>query len=144
MRHGCRISYGANFNAGSSQGADRVQSLPADEAEIAPRQSKAHAPPPPPPEAIIEEPAEPQIVQFVEPEATELEPVIESEPAVFQPDEILQPEPSVENILPPRETGAESQFSETEVEPEIEPAPRPTTPRIIPPKRRRSLETEGM
>src|SRR5260370_26352494 len=54
-----------------------ISSLPADEAKIAPRQSKAHASPPPPPEPIIEEPAEPQIVQFVQPEATELEPVME-------------------------------------------------------------------
>ena len=80
--------------------------------------------------------AESQIVQFVQPEATELEPVIESEPAVFQRDEIPVPEPSVEEVLSPREAVAESQFAEAEIEPEIEHAPQPTTPRIIPPKKK--------
>ncbi len=109
-----------------------ISSLPADEAEVAPPKSKAHASPPP--EPIIEPAAEPQIVQFVQPEATESEPVMETE--VFQPDEIVPPEPAVEDVLPPREAVAESQFTETEVEPEMERAPRPTTPRIIPPKKK--------
>jgi cell division protein FtsZ len=111
-----------------------ISSLPADEAEVAPPKSKAHAPPPPPPEPIIEPAAEPQIVQFVQPEATESEPVMETE--VFQPAEIVPPEPAVEDVLPPREAVAESQITETEIEPEIEQAPRPTTPRIIPPKKK--------
>jgi cell division protein FtsZ len=115
-----------------------ISSLPSDEGEVAPRKSKAYAPPPPPPEPIVEPAAEPQIVQFVQPEATELEPVmeaesvIESEPAVFQPDESLQPEPS--DVLPPREIAA--QFTEAEMEPEVERAPRPASPRIIPPKKK--------
>src|SRR6266699_1232189 len=72
-----------------------ISSLPADEAEVAPRKSKAHAPPPPPPEPVIEPVAEPQIVQFVQPQAPESEPTMEAEPAVFQHDEIIPPEPSV-------------------------------------------------
>src|SRR6184192_1715395 len=75
-----------------------ISSLPADEAEVAPRKSKAHAPPPSPPEPVIE--------------------------------------PSVEDVLPPPEAVAESQFAEAEMEPEIESTPRPTTPRIIPPKKK--------
>src|SRR5438445_1886928 len=110
-----------------------ISSLPADEAEVAPRKSKAHAPPPAPPEPGIEPVAEPQVVQFVEPEAPEPEPVMEAEPAVFQREEI-PPEPVVEDILPAPEAVAESQFAEAEMEPEIESAPRPTNPRIIPPK----------
>jgi len=61
---------------------------------------------------------------------------MEAEPAVFQHDEIIPPEPAVDDVLPPREAVAESQFAEAEVEPEIEHAPRPTTPRIIPPKKK--------
>jgi len=38
--------------------------------------------------------------------------------------------------LPPPEAVAESQFAEAEMEPEIESTPRPTTPRIIPPKKK--------
>src|SRR5438270_1547772 len=115
-----------------------ISSLPADEVEAAPRKSKAYAaaPPPPPPEPVVEPAAEPQIVQFVQPEATELEPVIKSEPAVFQREEIPAPEPSVEDVLPAREAVAESQFAEGEMEQEIERAPQPTTPRIIPPKKK--------
>src|SRR5207253_10916016 len=101
----------------------------------APRKSKAHAPPPPPPKPVIEPVAEPQIVQFVQPEAPEPEPVMEAEPAVFQREEI-PPEPVVEDILPAPEAVAESQFAEAEMEPEIESTPRPTTPRIIPPKKK--------
>src|SRR5881398_738989 len=112
-----------------------ISSLPADEVEVAPRQSKAHAPPPPPPEAIIEPVVEPQIVQLVQPEEPESEPVMEAEPAVFQREQI-PPEPVVEDILPAPEAVAESQFAEAEMEPEIESAPRPTTPRIIPPKKK--------
>jgi len=112
-----------------------ISSLPADEAEIVSRKSKAQAPPPTP-EPIIQPAAEPQIIQFVEPEATELEPVMEAEPAVFHRDEIVAPAPSVEDVLPPHEAVAESQFAEGEVEPEMERAPRPTTPRIIPPKKK--------
>jgi cell division protein FtsZ len=37
--------------------------------------------------------------------------------------------------LPPREA-VESQFAEEEMEPETESAPRPTTPRIIPPTKK--------
>jgi cell division protein FtsZ len=109
-----------------------ISSLPADEVEVAPRKSKAHASPPPPPEPVVE--PEPQIVQFVQPEAT-VEPVIESELAVFQREEVLAPEPSVEEVLPAREA-AESHFAEAEMEPEIARAPQPTTPRIIPPKKK--------
>jgi len=118
-----------------------ISSLPADEAEVAPRKSKAH-PPPRPPEPVIEPAAEPQIVQFVQPEAPEsepvmeAEPVIESEPAVFQPEEILPPELPVEDVLPPRGAVAESQFAEAEMEPEAERPPQPATPRIIPPKKK--------
>jgi cell division protein FtsZ len=112
-----------------------ISSLPADQAEVAPRKSKAYAPPPPP-EPVIEPVAEPQIVQFVQTEAPEPEPVMEAEPVVFQRDEIVPPEPLVEDVLPPREAVAESQFAETEIEPEIESAPRPTRPRIIPPKKK--------
>ena len=113
-----------------------ISSLPADEVEAAPRKSKAYAAAPPPPQPVVEPAAEPQIVQFVQPEATELEPVIESEPAVFQREEIPAPEPSVEDVLPAREAVAESQFAEGEMEQEIERAPQPTTPRIIPPKKK--------
>jgi cell division protein FtsZ len=113
-----------------------ISSLPADQVEVAPRKSKAYAPPPPAPEPLIEQAAEPQIVQFVQPEAAELEPVIESEPAVFQKEQIPVPEPSVEEVLPAREAAAESHFAQAEVEPEIERAPQPTTPRIIPPKKK--------
>jgi cell division protein FtsZ len=110
-----------------------ISALPADEAEVAPRKPKAHAAPPPPlpPEPVVE--PEPQIVQFVQPEAAvepvmEAEPVIESELAVFQREEVA-PEPSVEEVLPARK-------AEAEVEPEIAGAPQPTTPRIIPPKKK--------
>ena len=120
-----------------------ISSLPADGVEVAPRKSKAHAAPPPPlpPEPVVEPAAEPQIVQFVQPEATvepvmEAEAVIESELAVFQRDEGLPREPSVEEVLPPREAAAESHFAEAEIEPEIARAPQPTTPRIIPPKKK--------
>jgi cell division protein FtsZ len=109
-----------------------ISSLPANEAEVAPRKSKAYTPAPPPPEPVIEPVAEPQIVQFVQPEAPEPEPVLEAEPAVFQRDEIVPPEPSVEDVLPPGEAVAESQFAEGE----MESAPRPTAPRIIPPKKK--------
>jgi cell division protein FtsZ len=112
-----------------------ISSLPADEADVAPRKPKAHAPPPPPPaEPIIEPAAEPQIVQFVQPEAMESEPVMEAE--VLQRDEIVAPEPGAEDVLPPPEAVVESQFTEAEMEPEPEHAPRPTTPRIIPPKKK--------
>ena len=113
-----------------------ISSLPADGVEVAPRKSKAYAAPPPPPEPVVEPAAEPQIVQFVQPEAAELEPVIESEPAVFQREEIPVPEPSVEEVLPAGEALAESHFAEAEMESEIERAPQPTTPRIIPPKKK--------
>jgi cell division protein FtsZ len=113
-----------------------ISSLPANETEVAPRKSKAHAPPPPPPEPVIEQVAEPQIVQFVQPEAAELETVMDAEPAVFQREEIPAPEPPVEGVLPPREPVAESQLAEAEMEPEVGSAPRPTTPRIIPPKKK--------
>jgi len=43
---------------------------------------------------------------------------------------VLPPEPSVKDVLPPREAAAESHFAEAEMEPEIEAAPNPT-PRII-------------
>jgi cell division protein FtsZ len=111
-----------------------ISSLPADEVEVAPRKSKAHAAPPPPPEAVVEAAAEPQIVQFVQPEATESEPVMEAE--VYQRDEIVAPEPVAEDILPPPEVVVESEFTEPEIDPESEHAPRPTTPRIIPPKKK--------
>jgi len=112
-----------------------ISSLPADEVEVAPRKSKAHAAPSPPlpPEPVVEPAAEPQIVQFVQPEAT-VEPVMEAE--IFQDDEIVPSEPAVEDVLPPREAVPESQLTETEMEPEMERAPRPTTPRIIPPKKK--------
>src|ERR1700704_5580554 len=87
-----------------------ISSLPADEAEVAPRKPKAHAPPPPPAEPIIKPAAEPQIVQFVQPEATESEPVMEAE--AFQRDEIVAPEPVAEDVLPPPEGVVESQFTE--------------------------------
>src|SRR5438876_6084261 len=120
-----------------------ISSLAGEEAEIVPRKSKAQAPPPTPepPEPVVEPAAEPQIVQFVQPEATvepvmEAETVIESELAVFQRQEVLAPEPSVEEVLPAREAAADSHFAEAEMEPEIERAPQPTTPRIIPPKKK--------
>src|SRR2546423_69760 len=112
-----------------------ISSLPADEVEVAPRKLKAHAAPPPPlpPEPVVEPAAEPQIVQFVQPEATG-EPVMEAE--ILQADELVPAEPAVEDVLPPREAVPESQLTETEMEPEMERAPRPTTPRIIPPKKK--------
>src|SRR5438046_10439104 len=61
-----------------------ISSLPADEAEVAPRKSKAHAPPPSPAEPVIEPAAEPQIVQFVQPEMTKSEPAGKVEPADLQ------------------------------------------------------------
>jgi cell division protein FtsZ len=113
-----------------------ISSLAADEVEVAPRKSKAHATPPPPlpPEPVVEPAAEPQIVQFVQPEATESEQVMEAE--VLQRDEIVAPEPGAEDVLPPPEAVVESQFTEPEMEPEPGHAPRPTTPRIIPPKKK--------
>src|ERR1700757_3812683 len=47
-----------------------ISSLAADEVEVAPRKSKAHAAPPPPlpREPVVEAAGEPQIVQFVQPE----------------------------------------------------------------------------
>src|SRR5207249_4516449 len=111
-----------------------ISSLPADEAEVAPRKSKAHTSPPPP-EPIIEPAAEPQLVQFVQPQAMESEPVLEAQHAAFQREEV-PPEPLIEDVLPPRDAVAESQFADAEMEPEIEHAPRPTTPRIIPPKKK--------
>jgi cell division protein FtsZ len=101
-----------------------ISSLPANETEVAPCKPKAHAPLPRPPEPVIEPVAEPQIVQFVQPEAAELEPV------GFQREEIPASEPPVEVVLPPREAVAESQLAEAKME------PRPTTPRIIPPKKK--------
>jgi cell division protein FtsZ len=114
-----------------------ISSLPADEVVVAPRKSNAHAAPSPPlpPAPVVEPAAEPQIVQFVQPGATP-EPVIESELAVFQREEVLAPEPSAEEVLPAREAAAESHFAEAEMEPEIARAPQPTTPRIIPPKKK--------
>ena len=113
-----------------------ISSLPADEVEVAPRKSKVHAAsPPPPPEPVVEPAAEPQIVPFVQPEAAELEAVIESEPAVFQREEIPVPEPLVEEVVPVPKAVTESHF-EAEMEPEIAHAPQPTTPRIIPPKKK--------
>ena len=99
-----------------------ISSLAADEVEVAPRKSKAHAapPPPPPPEPVVEAAAEPQIVQFVEPEATSRAPVIESELAVFETEEVLAPEPRL-NSLAGAEAAAESHFAEAEMEPEIAP-----------------------
>jgi cell division protein FtsZ len=108
-----------------------ISSLPMDGVEVASPKPKAHATPPPPPEPVIEPAAQPQIVQFVQPDVAELEPVIESEPAVFQREEIPVPEASVEEVLP-----VESHFAEAEMEPEIENAPKSTTPRIIPPKKK--------
>src|SRR5438874_2171575 len=112
-----------------------ISSLPRDEAEVAPRKSKAYTPPPPVAEPVIEPVIEPQIVQLVQPEEPESEPVMEAEQAGFQGEEI-PPEPAVEDVLPPREAVAEPQFAEAEVEAEIENAPRPATPRIIPPKKK--------
>src|SRR5436309_15118973 len=77
-----------------------ISSLPADEAEVAPRKSKAHAPLPSPPEPVIEPVAEPQIVQFVQPVTPESEPVVKVDPTVFQREEIPS-EPSAEDDLPP-------------------------------------------
>src|SRR5947207_5173976 len=112
-----------------------ISSLPGDEAEVAPRKSKAYTPPPPVAEPVIEPVVEPQIVQFVQPEEPESEPVMEAEQAGFQGEEI-PPEPAVEDVLPPPEAVAQSQSPEAEREPEIESAPRRTTPRIIPPKKK--------
>src|SRR5256886_4800320 len=68
---------------GDRLSATLISSLPADEVEVSPRKSKAHAAPPPPlpPEPVVEPAAEHQIVQFVQPEAT-VEPVMEAE--IFQ------------------------------------------------------------
>src|SRR6185369_746571 len=112
-----------------------ISSLAADEVEVAPRKSKAHAAPPLPPEPVVEPAVEPQIVQFVQPEATvgpvmEAEPIIESELAVFQREEILPPDPSVEEVWHVREAAAESHFAEAEIDPKNARAPQPTTPRI--------------
>jgi cell division protein FtsZ len=116
-----------------------ISSLAADEVEVAPRKVKADAPPPAassPPESIIEAPPEPQIVPFPQPQATEIATAIEPEPAVFQHQEIVAPEPEAEDVLPPPSPAIESQLVDAETELDVEPAPRPATPRIIPPKKK--------
>lgn len=111
-----------------------ISSLAADEVEVAPRKSKAHTPPPP--ESIVEVAPEPQIVPFVEPQTVETEAVIEPAPAVFQQEEIVAPEREAEDVLPPPAPVIEPQLVDAETESDMEPAPRPATPRIIPPKKK--------
>jgi cell division protein FtsZ len=120
-----------------------ISSLPADQAEVAPpRKSRAQAPPPPrpepEPEPLVEAPVEPQIVQFVQPEPTELPPAIEPEPAmpVFEGEEIPEPEPVAGDVLSSRDFPEQSPLVEAQIEPEVERAPQAAAPRIIPPKKK--------
>ena len=117
-----------------------ISSLAADEVEVAPRKSKAHAAAaPPPPEPIIEAAAEPQIV----PVCSTARPVRKSGAGdrigswqVFQREEIVAPEPEVEDVLPSPEAAVESQLRRARNGTGNRRAPRPTTPRIIPPKKK--------
>jgi cell division protein FtsZ len=112
-----------------------------------PRKAKGQSQPPPPlPEPVFEAPTEPimetlpepTIVQFVEPEPTELPPAIEPESVmpVFQDEEIPQPEPVTEEISSVYELPEEPRLIEAQMEPDIVSAPQPPTPRIIPPKKK--------
>ena len=85
------------------------------------------------PEPVVETAT---IESFVEPVNTHA--TIETETArpVFQEEEVLQPEPVIEENLPPREIPAEPPLVDGRVEEEIEPAPQPRAPRIIPPKKK--------
>jgi cell division protein FtsZ len=109
-----------------------LSSLPVAETEIAPRKPKrtvtATAPPP---EPVVEPPT---IESFVESETANIQATIEPEPAqpVFQEPEILDPEPVIEENLPPRETPEATPLAEAHVEEQ----PPPSPPRIIPPKKK--------
>jgi cell division protein FtsZ len=125
-----------------------LSSLPVAETEIAPRKPKPRVTAPPP-EPIIEVPPEP--VMEVLPEAVVeratiesfvesggMQATIEPDPTqpVFQEQEGLQSEPVIEENLPPREIPAEPPLVEGQIEEEIELAPQPRAPRIIPPKKK--------
>ena len=110
------------------------------------RKSRASAAPPlsqpvleAPPEPVMEPPQmDPQIVQFVQPEPTELPPPIEQEPAmpVCHAGETFPSAPGMEEISVPPEVPEEPRSIEAEMEPEIASAPQPPAPRIIPPKKK--------
>ncbi|PYK67859.1 MAG: hypothetical protein DME45_09455 [Verrucomicrobia bacterium] len=119
-----------------------LSSLPVAEAEIAARKSKRRVAAPPP-EPVIETTT---IESFVEPNVAETcegsrvgctsEPHPEPAQPVFREPEILQSEPVIEENLPPREMPEVPPLVEAQMEEEIEPAPQPRAPRIIPPKKK--------
>jgi cell division protein FtsZ len=121
-----------------------LSSLPVKETEITPLKPKRPVPATAPlgepvmeaePERVIETLPEPTIEQFVEPEAMNLPPANEPEPAmpVFQAEEIA--ESPIEEISPLPDLPEEPRIIEPQMEPEIESAPEPPR-RIIPPKKK--------
>jgi cell division protein FtsZ len=114
-----------------------LSSLSVAEMEIMPRRKKRPVTPTaPPPEPVIERLPELPIEAFVESETTNIQPPIEPEPAqsVLKEPEILQPEPTIEENLPPREIPEAIPLVEAQME--EEPPNQPPTPRIIPPKKK--------
>jgi cell division protein FtsZ len=118
-----------------------ISSLPAEKMEIAPRRTKARvtAPPPEPvmeapPEPVIEVLPEPAMESFIEPR--NIPATIEPEPArpVFQEADVLEPEPVIEENLSPREMPEVTPSVEARTEENA--SPQPSTPRIIPPKKK--------
>jgi cell division protein FtsZ len=113
-----------------------LSSLASAETEITPRKPKrgpvtATAPPP---EPVVETLPEPTMESFVESESTNIQATIDPAPAppVFQEPETLQPEPVVEENLPPCEMPKATPLVQAHVEEE---SPSPP-PRIIPPKKK--------
>ena len=82
-----------------------ISSLAADEAEVAPRKSKAHAAPPPPlpPEPVVGRTSDRAVCST---RGDGIRAGHGSRTAVFQRDEIVAPEPAAEDVLPPPETAA--------------------------------------
>jgi cell division protein FtsZ len=114
-----------------------LSSLPVAEMEIMPRRKKRPVTPTaPPPEPVIERLPELPIEAFVESETTNIQPTIEPAPAqsVLKEPETLQPEPMIEENLPPREIPEAIPLVEAQME--EEPPNQPPTPRIIPPKKK--------
>jgi cell division protein FtsZ len=119
-----------------------LSSLPVEGTEIRPRKPKRQVTAPPP-EPIMEARPEPviettTIESVVELGDTNIQATVEPELAqpVYQEPEIVQPETVIEGNLPPREVPEEPVVVEAEIEEQIEPAPPPRTPRIIPPKKK--------
>jgi cell division protein FtsZ len=112
-----------------------LSSLPVEGTAITPREAKRPITATvPPPEPVLETPA---TESFVEPEVTNIPATIEPDPVqpVFQEPEILQPEPVIEENLPPHEIPEANPLVEAQME-EEPPPPQAPTPRIIPPKKK--------